>query len=108
MSIDEVSAAIGELKADAKASQNQRAQLFTEVGDIKTMIADLTVVVQTSIVAGQGRLDEVEEDVKAQGKQITSLNKVKQRMYVAVASIGGIGGVTATLTQGLAKKLGLN
>lgn len=99
---------LGELTAEGKASRNQRADLFTEVGDIKTMIADLTVVVQTSITKGDARLTEVEEDLVSQGKAIGELKKFKQRMLIGIAAIGGTGGIIGGLTTGLLKKLGMS
>ena len=99
---------LGELIAESKAGKSQRKLLFSETADIKAMIADLTVVVQSSIVADQARLLAVEEDVASHGKAISGLLKVKQRMYIAIASIGGVGGITGALTTNVAKKLGLN
>ena len=107
MSIDEVSAAIGELKAEANASRNQRSELFSEVGDIKEMIGDLTVIVKTSITADEGRLTRVEEDVKSHGKSLAVLTTFKNRMLIGIAAIGGTGGIVGAITTGIASKIGL-
>lgn len=107
MSIDQVSAAIGELKAEATASKNQRAALFDQVGDIKKMVADLTVVIQTNITKDDIKIAEIEKDVKSHGSAIGDLKKFKQRMLIGIAAIGGTGGIVGALTTGLANKLGL-
>ena len=107
MSIDQVSAAIGELKAEATSSKNQRAALFDQVGDIKQMVADLTVVIQTNITKDDIKIAEMEKDIKSHGSSIGELKKFKQRMLIGIAAIGGTGGVVGALTTGLANKLGL-
>lgn len=99
---------LGELIADAKSGKDQRKLLFAETADIKEMISDLTVVVTNSITSGEARLTAAETKIEKQGSAIANLNKVKQRMYIAIASIGGVGGITGALTTNLAKKLGLN
>ena len=108
MSIDQVSAAIGELKAEAKSSQSQRAALFDQVGDIKSMIGDLTVVIQTNITKDELRITEIEKDIKSHGSSIGELKKFKQRMLLGIAAIGGTGGIIGGLTSGLLNKLGLS
>ena len=107
MSIDQVSAAIGELKAEATSSKNQRAALFDQVGDIKQMVADLTVVIQTNITKDDIKIAEMEKDIKSHGSSIGELKKFKQRMLIGIAAIGGTGGIVGALTTGLANKLGL-
>ena len=107
MSIDQVSAAIGELKAEATSSKNQRAALFDQVGDIKVMLADLTVVIQTNITKDDIKIAEIEKDIKSHGSSIGELKKFKQRMLIGIAAIGGTGGIIGGLTSGLANKLGL-
>ena len=107
MSIDQVSAAIGELKAESTSSKNQRAALFQQVGEIKQMVADLTVVIQTNIAKDDLKISEIEKDIKSHGSSIGELKKFKQRMLVGIAAIGGTGGIIGGLTSGLANKLGL-
>ena len=107
MSIDQVSAAIGELKAEATSSKNQRAALFDQVGDVKKMLADLTVVIQTNITKDDIKISEIEKDIKSHGSSIGELKKFKQRMLIGIAAIGGTGGIVGALTTGLANKLGL-
>ena len=86
MSIDQVSAAIGELKAEATASKNQRAALFDQVGDIKKMVADLTVVIQTNITKDDIKIAEIEKDIKSHGSAIGDLKKFKQLMDQSMLS----------------------
>ena len=107
MSIDQVSAAIGELKAESTSSKNQRAALFQQVGEIKQMVADLTVVIQTNIAKDDIKIFEIEKDIKSHGSSIGELKKFKQRMLVGIAAIGGTGGIVGALTTNLANKLGL-
>ena len=107
MSIDQVSATIGELKAEATSSKNQRAALFDQVGDVKKMLADLTVVIQTNITKDDIKIAEMEKDIKSHGSSIGELKKFKQRMLIGIAAIGGTGGIIGGLTSGLANKLGL-
>jgi len=107
MSIDQVSASIGELKAEAASSKNQRAALFLQVADIKTMVADLTVVIQTNITKDDIKIEEIEKDVKSHGASIGELKKFKQRMLIGIAAIGGTGGIIGGLTSGLLNKLGI-
>ena len=109
MSIDQVSAAIGELKAESTSSKNQRAALFQQVGEIKQMVADLTVVIQTNIAKDDLKISEIEKDIKSHGSSIGELKKFKQRMLIGIAAIaiGGTGGIVGALTTNLANKLGL-
>ena len=107
-SIDQVSQSIGELKAESTSSKNQRAALFEQVGEIKQMVADLTVVIQTNITKDDIKISEIEKDVKSHGSAIGDLKKFKQRMLIGIAAIGGTGGIVGALTTNLANKLGLN
>ena len=107
MSIDQVSQSIGELKAESTSSKNQRAALFEQVGEIKKMVADLTVVIQTNITKDDIKIAEIEKDIKSHGSSIGELKKFKQRMLVGIAAIGGTGGIVGALTTNLANKLGL-
>ena len=106
-SIDQVSQSIGELKAESTSSKNQRAALFEQVSEIKQMVADLTVVIQTNITKDDIKISEIEKDIKNHGSSIGELKKFKQRMLIGIAAIGGTGGIVGALTTNLANKLGL-
>ena len=103
MSIDEVSHAIGELKAEAIDSQNQRRALFDKVDDIGDKIAELKTIVQTSITAHAATLDVHGEKLTRHHEDIRNLKKFRRNIYLGIATVGGTGGITGAILT----KLGL-
>lgn len=101
---DELMMTIGELKAEAKSSQRQRAELFSQVGEVREDIAKMntTVTECTSHIAAM--LDKHDVKIKAFDEDITTLKKFKQRMLLGIAGIAGSGGITGAVLT----KLGLN
>ena len=54
---------LGELTSEAKASQSQRSALFIKMEGVESSIANLTTIVEKSIVSSDLRLEVVEEDM---------------------------------------------
>jgi hypothetical protein len=101
--MDDISLAIGELRAEAKASNVQRVELFKQVGDIKGDISDIKQMllahntrVTSMLEANAEKLVDVEDDVK-------TLKAFRFRVLVGLAAIGGLGGISGAI----AAKLGL-
>tara|TARA_R110002126_G_scaffold35733_1_gene109580 strand:- start:120 stop:434 length:315 start_codon:yes stop_codon:yes gene_type:complete len=94
---------LGELTSEAKVSQTQRAELFSQVGDIKSDISEINVNLKeyTSTVAAM--LDKHDGKIETFDTDISGLKKTRQRMYVAIAGLFGSGGISGAIMA----KLGL-
>ena len=95
--MDDISLAIGELRAEAKASNVQRVELFKQVGDIKGDISDIKQMllahntrVTSMLEANAEKLVDVEDDVK-------TLKAFRFRVLVGLAAIGGLGGISGAI-----------
>lgn len=89
---------IGQLIAESEAGKKQRELLFEHTSDIKAMIGDLTVVVQTGITAGESKLEEAETKIAGHSASIGKLKKFNNRALLGMASIGGATGITGYVT----------
>jgi len=98
---------LGELIADSKSGKAQRTLLFNKLDQTNKMIADLTGVVQSSIVANESRLTTAEKTIMENSKDIGSLKVWKNRAMIGIAAIGGVGGITGAVITGITAKLGL-
>jgi hypothetical protein len=58
---------LGELIADSKSGKAQRTLLFNKLDQNNKMIAELTVVVQSSIMSNESRLATAEKTMKTSG-----------------------------------------
>jgi hypothetical protein len=72
------------------------------------MIAELTVVVQSSIMSNESRLATAEKTIQKNSEDIGSLKVWKNRAMIGIAAIGGVGGITGAVVTGITAKLGLN
>ena len=91
--MDQISVTIGKLTAQAEASTNQRKALFNKVDGIEESVANLTVVVEKSIVNTNDMLKVHADKLSGHGKSIVGLTKFRNRMYIGMAGIGGTGGI---------------
>ena len=97
---DKLMMTIGELKADAKASQNQRTELFAKVAETKQDMTEIKTMLIENTSAIGAMLDKHEVKIEAFGEDIRGLKKFRQRMLLGIAGIAGSGGITgAVLTK---------
>lgn len=81
---------LGELTAQAKASQDQRDELVGLVRDMSKDMSKQTTLIQTTIVSGHARLENLEDEMIVNTKSIKSLNKSRNNLKIWIA--GGLGG----------------
>ena len=93
MGIDQISASIGALQAEAETSQRQRTELFTKTEENKGHLLDIKAMLGEHIVEVKTKLTDHEEDIVGLKKGVGTLNKFKQRVYIGLAGVGGTGGV---------------
>lgn len=88
--MDDVSVAIGELKAEAKTSQRQREELFKQIGDMRDdMLEFRTEMAEHSATVTQ-LLKAHAEKHDNQDDRLDSLEASRTRLRVVLA--GGLGG----------------
>ena len=101
--MDDVSLAIGELRSDMVASQNQRTELFTQVGGIKDDMSEMKSLIMEHTAHIGTMLDRHDVKIKDFDADISGLKKFKRNMLLGIASVAGTGGITGALLT----KLGL-
>jgi len=83
--LDQISVMLGGLKADMKASQRQRAELFTQMGALNKTMASMTSVVDT-----------VNAQQLENAQDIKKLNALKHKVLGIVTVVPGVvGGAVA-------------
>jgi len=91
---------LGELTNDAKSSNTQRAELFTQVGEMKTDMSDIKMLLTESTSTIAAMLDKHDVKIQRFDADISNLKKFKQRMLLGIAGIAGSGGIAgAVLTK---------
>lgn len=93
MTIDQVSEAIGRLTADAAAAQRQRAELFKKADETKDTLGEIKTILSTHSVKNAELLEKHDGQIGAVAGDVASLKKTRQRIYIAVAGMGGSGGI---------------
>ena len=87
---DDIMMTIGELKAEAKASQRQREELFSQVGSIKEDIGEFRTEMKEHTATVTQLLTAHAEKHNKQDERIDSLESSRTRLRVVLA--GGLGG----------------
>ena len=102
--MDDISLAIGELRSEAKSSNDQRSELFKQVGDLKESVSDIKQMLTTHntrvmsmLEANTEKLATVEDDVK-------TLKAFRMRVLIGLAAIGGLGGIGGAIAAKLGFK----
>ena len=98
---NDVQRVLGRLQASDETSQRQRAELFTQIGEIKGVIGEIKVLVSPLAK----HMEDDDERFSSHGKRLTELeashNKARGAMWAA-GVVGGIGGFLASKLSALA------
>lgn len=99
---------LGQLIAESKSSQNQRAELFKKMDKTADEISTLTRVIEKSIACSEKRLEAQGKILEDHADSIKILGKFKGRCMAAFYSLSGTSGVgVASYFSGIFKKLGI-
>ena len=102
--MDDISLAIGELKADARAGTAQRVELFKQVGDIKDDISEIKQILKESNSTVMAMLAKHNDQYIEVDKDIKGLKSFRTKIYVGIAGVGGLGGLTGAVMTKLGIK----
>lgn len=98
---NDVQRVLGRLQASDEASQRQRAELFSQVGEIKETLGEIKVLVSPLA----RHIEDDNDRFQSHGKRLTELeaghNKVRGAMWAA-GVMGGLGGFLASKLSALA------
>jgi hypothetical protein len=95
--MDEISVAIGELRAEAKAAVSQRTELFAQLGDVKEHIGDMKTMLTESNVKMTTMLENHDTKLDSHTADISALKSFRTKMYLGIAAISGTGGIAGAL-----------